>query len=215
MRFIDRADAGRKLAEKLTRTYQGQEGVVYALPRGGVVPAAEIARALHMPLDLVITRKIAHPANTDCAIGATTRSGEVAVDLQAMVTVNLRWFKRQLAVEQDEIERSRRIYFRNHTPISASGKTAILVDDGMVTGLTMEAAIRELRRQRPQRLVVAVPVAPTEAMSRLAREADEFVALTTPAKYLGSVAAYYEHFTALSDEQVVTIVDEFGKTPRG
>ena len=206
MRFKDRADAGRQLARTLAARYAGQGGVVYALPRGGVTLGAEIARRLHMPLDLIIARKIGHPFNPEYAIGAVTESGELTSNPREVAHVDTEWFRRQIAVEREEARRRHQAYLGGRASPSATGKLAILVDDGIATGLTMEVAIRELRRQKPARLVVAVPVAPSDTAARFEREVDDLVALDIPEYYLGAVGAYYEDFRQVTDDEVIALL---------
>ena len=214
MRFRDRADAGRQLAHRLAAKYAGQDGVVYALPRGGVPLGAEIARRLHLPLDLLIARKIGHPFNPEYAIGAVTESGELASNPREVAQVRTEWFQHQIEVEREEARRRHRVYLSNRAPLSAAGKLAILVDDGIATGLTMEVAIRELRRQKPARLVVAVPVAPSDTAAKFARAVDDFVALDIPEYYLGAVGAYYEDFAQVTDDEVIALLHAVHPAPQ-
>jgi putative phosphoribosyl transferase len=206
MRFKDRAEAGQKLARLLATTYEHEEGVVYALPRGGVVLGAEIALRLHMPLDLIVARKIGHPYNPEYAIGAVTEGGEPVVNADEVARVPSGWFHAQVAAERREARRRHHVYLDGRAPLSSHGKTAIIVDDGIATGLTMEAAIRELRRRDSARIVVAVPVVPADTATTFAREVDELVALDIPEYYLGGVGAYYEYFPQVTDEEVIALL---------
>ncbi|MDH3513534.1 MAG: phosphoribosyltransferase family protein [Gammaproteobacteria bacterium] len=201
MRFRDRVDAGKQLALALKK-YQNQNGVVYALPRGGVVLGVEVARVLKMPLDLLIPRKIGHPLQPEYAICAVVENGEMVCNQQEVVRVDPQWFQQQVDAERHEARRRREFYLGGRAPVPVEGKTAIIVDDGIATGLTMEAAIRDARRRQPARLVVAVPVAPPDTVERLSREVDEFVVLDASPHYLGAVGAYYDHFLQVSDEDV-------------
>jgi predicted phosphoribosyltransferase len=209
MRFRDMTDAGQRLAERLL-AYRGQEGVVLALPRGGVVLGAEIARALDMPLDLVIPRKIGHPLSPEYGIAAVTESGEIVTNPWEVSQVDPQWFQNAVARERAEAARRRRRYLGDRAPLPLAGEIAILVDDGIATGLTMEAAIRDVKRQRPARLVVAVPVAPADTAERLRAQVDDFVALLVPEFYLGAVGAYYDHFPQVSDEEVIALLESAG-----
>lgn len=208
MRFRDRRDAGQRLAQKLASKYRGEEGVVYALPRGGVVLAAEITQRLGMPLDLIIARKIGHPHNPEYAIGAVTGGGEVVSNPLEVRRVPRDWYQRQIAAERQEAERRRQVYSGGRAPLSAAGKTAIIVDDGIATGMTMQAAIRAIRHQRPARMVVAVPVVPADTAARLEREVEEVVALDIAADYLGAVGAYYDDFPQVSDREVIALLED-------
>ena len=205
MRFRDRADAGKKLAQALKK-YQGQNGVVYALPRGGVVLGAEVASALGMPLDLLIPRKIGHPLQPEYAIGAVVESGEMVSNQREVARVDPQWFRQEVEAERQEARRRRELYLGGREPAPVEGKTAIIVDDGIATGLTMEASIREVRRRKPGHLVVAVPVAPPDTVERMSREVDEFVVLDRSPYYLGAVGAYYDSFYQVTDEEVVALL---------
>ena len=203
MYFKDRREAGQRLAAALAGKYAGEDGVVYALPRGGVVLGAEIARVLGMPLDLVIARKIGHPRNPEYAIGAVTEGGEPVSNAHELAQVGESWFREQAERERREARRRHEAYLGARGPLSPAEKTAILVDDGIATGLTMEAAIREVQRHHPKRVVVAVPVMPPDTAGRLAREVDDVVALDVPADYFGAVGAYYADFPQVTDEEVI------------
>lgn len=203
MYFKDRKEAGERLAAALAARYAAEDGVVYALPRGGVVLGAAIARRLDKPLDLVIARKIGHPHNPEYAIGAVTEGGEPVSNPLELAQAGGDWFQRQVALERQEARRRHEAYLGARGPLSPADKTAILVDDGIATGLTMEAAIREMQRQHPKRVVVAVPVIPPDTAARLAREVDDVVALDVPADYFGAVGAYYAAFPQVTDEEVI------------
>ena len=205
MRFRDRADAGKKLAQALKK-YQGQNGVVYALPRGGVVLGAEVARALGMPLDLLIPRKIGHPLQPEYAIGAIVENGEMVCNQQEVARIDPEWFRQEVEAERQEARRRRELYLGSRAPAPVEGKTAIIVDDGIATGLTMEVSIRDARRRKPAHLVVAVPVAPPDTVERMSREVDEFVVLDPSPYYLGAVGAYYDYFAQVTDEEVIALL---------
>lgn len=208
MRFKDRTEAGKKLAEVLKK-YEGQEGVVYALPRGGVVLAVEIARALRMPLDLIIPRKIGHPHNPEYAICAVAESGELVCNEWESSRVDSQWLKQKVDKESQEARRRRTHYLGGREPVPVAGKTAIIVDDGIATGLTMRAAIRDARQKQPAHLVVAIPVAPKDIADQLSLEADEVVGVDISDYYLGAVGAYYSAFPQVSDEEVVALLQGF------
>jgi predicted phosphoribosyltransferase len=205
MRFRDRADAGEQLAQALKK-YQRQDGVVYALPRGGVVLGAIVARALDMPLDLLIPRKIGHPLQPEYAICAIVENGEMACNQQEVARVDPRWFQQVVAAERHEARRRRELYLGGREPEPVKGKTAIIVDDGIATGLTMEVAIRDAKRRKPAHLVVAVPVAPPDTVEQLSREVDDFVVLDRSRHYLGAVGAYYDYFNQTTDDEVIELL---------
>ena len=202
MRFSDRKEAGRKLAAELGG-YRGDDVVVYALPRGGVVLGYEISRALHVPLDLIITRKIGHPYNPEYAIGAITEEGEALYEERERVEADQDWLKKAAEKERREALRRRRVYLNGRKRTSAQGKRAIVVDDGVATGLTLRAALLSLRKDKPKELIVAIPVAPHDVVQVLRNEADTVVVLEDAKEYLGAVGAYYDEFPQVSDEEVV------------
>ena len=202
MRFSDRKEAGRKLAAELGG-YRGDDVVVYALPRGGVVLGYEISRALHVPLDLIITRKIGHPYNPEYAIGAITEEGEALYEERERVEADQDWLKKAAEKERREALRRRRVYLNGRKRTSAQGKRAIVVDDGVATGLTLRAALLSLRKDKPKELIVAIPVAPHDVIQVLRNEADTIVVLEDAQEYLGAVGAYYDEFPQVSDEEVV------------
>ena len=209
MRFKDRAEAGQKLAEKLEK-YRGKEAVIYALPRGGVVLGYEIAKHLKAPLDLVITRKIGHPNNPEYAVCAIAEDGHMICNEEERSRIESIWFDKKAKDEQEEAKRRRELYLQGRSE-SAEGKIAIIVDDGVATGLTLRLAIKELKHKQPKRIVVAVPVAPGEIASELEKEVDEFVVLDIPEFYLGAVSAYYENFTQVEDEEVIDLLEKLQK----
>jgi len=206
MRYEDRRDAGRRLAAALAG-YAGEDVVVLALPRGGVLLGDEVARALGAPLDLVIPRKIGHPGHREFAIAAVTEAGEVVADEAEVARVDRAWFDRAVAEERAEAGRRRARYLGARAHLDLSGRTAILVDDGIATGLTMAAAVREVRRRGPAHLVVAVPVAPADAVAALRRTVDEVVALQAPTAFAGAVGAYYRSFGQVGDDEVVRCLE--------
>ena len=202
MRYQDRQDAGRLLAEALLG-YARPDVVVLALPRGGVILGAEVARVLGARLDLVIPRKVGHPSYPEYGIAAVAEGGEVVANEEEVARVDPAWFERAVAHEREEAARRRRHYLGGREPLDLGGKTAILVDDGIATGLTMEAAVRDVRGRGASEVVVAVPVAPADAVVRLRRQADEVVALQAPVDYAGAVGAYYREFRQVTDDEVV------------
>jgi len=207
MRFRDRTDAGKQLAAALAQ-YRGQAGVVLALPRGGVVLGVEVARSLGMPLDLVIPRKIGHPHQPEYAIAAVAENGELAANEAEVRRVDPAWFRDTVAREQAEARRRRELYVGGRAPLPLAGKLAILVDDGIATGLTMFAAIRDTKHRNPARTVVAVPVAPADTVEHLRREVDAVVTLDEGEYFLGAVGAYYDVFDQVSDSEVVALMKQ-------
>jgi predicted phosphoribosyltransferase len=213
MQFRNRAEAGKRLADAL-RSYRDQAGIVYPLPRGGIPLGVEIARSLHMPIDLVIPRKLGHPFNPEYAICAVCENGGMVCNEWEVSQVDPAWFQQKVRSERDEARRRRERYLDGRAPLPVAGKTAILVDDGIATGLTMRAAIRDLKQRHPARIVVAVPVAPEETAAILRREVDDVVALDIPHLYLGAVGAYYEDFPQITDEEVIDMLRLTENEPR-
>lgn len=218
--FRDRTDVGEKLAEALLK-YQGdKDAVIYALPRGGVVVGAQVAKILRLPLDLLFVRKIGHPHATEYAICAVSEDGHMVCNEAEMLTVDKNWFQDKTFEEQEVIKRQREIYLGGKLSISPEGKIAILVDDGIATGLTMQAAIKEVKEKHPQKIIVAVPVIPQDTARKLKSEkistvfgADEIIGLLEPPQeeFLGAVGAYFESFPQVSDEEVVELMNKYGE----
>jgi len=209
--FHDRAEAGRRLAAKLAH-HQGQDCVVFALPRGGVPVAEPIAAMLRAPLDLVLARKIGVPRHPELAMGAVADGGSPVVvrneDVIAMAGVDEAEFDAACERELAEIERRRRRYVGTRTPCEAEGRVAIVVDDGVATGATTRAALRAVRARGPKTLVLAVPVAPPDALEALRSEADETVCLEVHSDF-GAIGYFYADFHQLDDREVIAILDRF------
>jgi putative phosphoribosyl transferase len=206
--LADRSEAGRLLAERLAAGGL-TDPLVLALPRGGVPIAAEIARALHAPLDVVFVRKIGAPDQPELAIGAVADGAdpEIVLNDSLVQTLDLDadYVTGQVALELAAIEQRRREYEGLRPAVSPAGRTAIVVDDGVATGMTMQAALRQVRRGKPARLIAAAPVASRDAVTMLKREADEVVCLACPRRF-GSVGAFYRNFAQVSDEEVVALL---------
>jgi predicted phosphoribosyltransferase len=205
MRFKDRAEAGRLLAKALAK-YEHEDVVVFALPRGGVVLGYEIARYLHSPLDLLITRKIGYPGNEECAVCAVAEEGDMICDSNAS-RLDQEWLRAQAEKERQEAKRRRQVYLAGREPTPVEGKVAIIVDDGVATGLTILLAITVLKNRHPKKIVVAVPVSSTDAAAKIRAEADELVALDVP-QYFMAVGEHYEQFPQLRDEDVIRYMNQ-------
>lgn len=205
VRFRDRVDAGRRLAALLGK-YKNQNAVIYALPRGGVPVAMEVARVLNCPLDLIIVRKIGHPMNPEYALGAVAEDGFLVVNEEGLARVDPKWFEAEMEKQKQEAKRRRELYLQGREPITASGKIAIIVDDGIATGSTMQVAVKKVKREKPAKMVVAVAVSPKETAQRFAKEVDEFVAVTIPEIFWGAIGYYYDDFSQVSDEDVMALL---------
>lgn len=211
MVFRNRREAGQLLAEKL-KEYAGKDALVFGLPRGGVVVGAEIAQQLNLPLEVIISRKIGHPWQPEFAVAAITENGQLVENKEIVATLDPEWFKEAAKKEQEEAKRRRERYLAGREPISAKAKTAILVDDGIATGLTVQAAIKDLQQRQPAEIVLAVPVIPPDTAERLAKEVNTVVALEIPREFAGAVGAYYESFPQVSDEEVIELLKEINQT---
>jgi putative phosphoribosyl transferase len=208
MQFVDRHDAGRRLAAELA-AFAAERPVVVALPRGGVPIAFEVAHALGAPLDILAVRKLGAPGNPELAVGAVAEDGTGVFDAHSagMLGMTQAMFDSTLAQESQELRRRVERYRDGRAPIPVSGRTVIVVDDGLATGLTDLAAVRALRKRGARRIVVAVPVGSGEAVSMLGEEADRIVCLTVP-RQLRGVGMWYRDFTPVSDEQVLALLAE-------
>ncbi len=201
--FADRRDAGRQLAERLA-SLAGEQAVVVALPRGGVPVADEVAAALDAPLEILAVRKLGAPHNPEYGIGAVAEDGTCVIDAEAVEVLGIRNGELEAIVARESAELVRRVaaYRGGRPPLDLEGRTAVVVDDGVATGLTDTAALRAVRQMGPQRLVLAVPVCAPDALVRLRAEADEVVCLRVP-RLLHGVSQYYRDFSQVSDEEVL------------
>lgn len=207
--FKNRQEAGKKLAQALGKYHGVPDTVVLALPRGGVVVGFEVARALGLPLDIVVPRKIGAPGNPEYAIGAITETGEAIFNEQEVKQVDPAWLKRIMEEEQKEAQR-RLTAYRAGSPPDLKNKTVIIVDDGIATGYTMRAAVASVKARHPTRMVVAVPHGAAESIVALRHEVDEVVALEIPDIYF-AVGAQYEEFSQTSDKEVITLLSQAAK----
>ncbi len=204
MIFTDRVDAGTRLAEQLER-FRAESPVVIGLPRGGVVVAAEVARALSAPLDVVVVRKLGAPYNPEYAIGALARGELVLNEETRPQDLPAGYLDQVIAKETRELERREGLFRGGRQATPVAGRTVIVVDDGLATGSTAAAAVRALRRAGPRRIVLAVPVAARDAVERLASLADEVVCLQEPLDFR-AVSLWYRVFDQTSDAEVVELL---------
>ena len=205
MIYKDRSAAAAVLADSL-RDYAGRKDtVVIALPRGGLALGRVVADRLGLPLDIVVPRKIGLPGNPEYAIGALAESGEPVWNEEARASADEKEVAAAVKEETAEARRRLKLYRAGLPPRVLRGKTVIVVDDGIATGLTMSAALKTIRAAGAARVVVAVPVAPTEAKDRLRQEADESVVLDTPAGFM-AVGAYYDDFPQVSDAEAIRLL---------
>jgi putative phosphoribosyl transferase len=209
MRYANRQDAGKRLAEALRPIVGADKALtVLALPRGGIVPGAEVASAFNAPLGVVLVRKIGHPANAEYAIGAVAEGAEAVYNEAETMGIANNWLK-TAEDEAHELNRRRsKLYYHDIQPPSCKARTVVLVDDGIATGMTMAAAVLAVRSQQPKRLVVAVPVASRESVAELESVADKVVVLDDPDDFLDAVGSHYDDFPQVEDDEVVRYLRE-------
>ena len=206
--FEDRVDAGRALARALAAFGGAADVIVLGLPRGGVPVASEIARSLGLPLDVLVVRKLGLPWQPELAMGAIASGGAMVLneDVLRHAAFGEEVLEQVKRRELVELERRERAFRGTNPPLDVSGRTAIVVDDGLATGATMEAAVRALRSLGAARVVVAVPVASVEARARIALLADEVYCLETP-RYFSAVGQWYREFDQTSDREVGELLE--------
>lgn len=209
-RFADRAEAGRALARRLAAMPREGRVVVLALPRGGVPIGAEVARALDAPLDLLVVRKIGAPWQPELAVAAIVDGvpPDIVIDEEtsAMSGLDRDYIETQARLELQEIERRRSVYLAGRAPVPVEGATVIVVDDGIATGTTVRAALKALRRRHPARLVLAVPVAPSDTLAELSKEVDEIVCLEQPYPFQ-AIGLHYVDFHQVGDDEVLAALE--------
>jgi putative phosphoribosyl transferase len=201
--FVDRAEAGRVLASKLS-AYSGRDGViVLGLPRGGAPVAFAVAGTLHLPLDVFVVSKLGTPWNKELAMGAIAEGGVQVLDLSMVrdLCVSEKNIREAAAIGRKDLECREALYRGGRTPLDLTDKTVILVDDGSATGCSILAAIAAIRRQKAARVVVAVPVAPASGCNSIRMEADEVISVAEPETLL-AVSQWYQDFSQVSDEDV-------------
>jgi len=202
--FRNREEAGTLLAGKLKK-FSHQDGIVLAVPRGGIPVAYVVARELGMPLDLVLTKKIGHPQNKEYAIGAVSPTDYFVISHED-VTEN--YILEEIRKIRIRLKQMQYRFTGGDVQESVEGKTVIIIDDGMATGNTLMSTVHMLRKAKPAKIVVAVPVASASAVKKLSEEADEVIAHFIPWNFQG-VGAYYEDFHQVSDEEVIYFLDKF------
>jgi predicted phosphoribosyltransferase len=214
MLFTDRVDAGRQLAAKLTAYANRSDVIVLALPRGGVPVAAEVAAHLHAQLDVFLVRKLGAPGQPELAIGAIAAGGAEVLSRELIDELDIPPGLVETVIARERVELSRRDRaFRGNRPSPVlRGRIVILVDDGLATGATMEAAVVAIRRLEPARLVVAVPVASSQACERLRKLADELVSVAVP-PFFSAVGQWYDDFSQTTDDEVRQLLDAAESSP--
>jgi len=210
-RFLDRQEAGRELGARLARFAADPGLVILALPRGGVPVAAEVARALGRPFDLLLVRKLGIPGMEETAMGAIAGDGTIVMNDELLADLRLSDAAVDAVIRRETRELARRdaLYRGGRPQAEVTDRTVLVIDDGIATGATMLAAVRLLRQRRAARIVVAAPVAPPDTVERLADEADEVVVVSTPAPF-SAVGCWYEDFSQTTDEEVSRLLDAAG-----
>jgi putative phosphoribosyl transferase len=203
--FLDRRDAGERLARRLL-SYRRERPVVVALPRGGVAVAREVARELSAPLDVLVVRKIGTPFEPELAMGALAEGMPPVVvrneDVLLRARITEAEFQDALDIAARELTRRKHLFRGDREPLSVEGRTVLLVDDGIATGATVRAAVESLKRRRPKRIVLAIPIAPTDVIDELRPIVDDVVCLDERA-YLGVIGHHYADFRPVSEDEVV------------
>ena len=203
--FIDRNDAGNQLSEKLT-PYKGTDSVILAIPRGGLPVAAVVAKALKLPLDVALTKKLGHPFNKEYAIGAVSLNSQVLTDA---VGVTKNYIKEETDKIRSVLKKRHDQYYKNKSPQDLTDKTVIIIDDGIATGNTVMATVELVHQQNPKKIIVAIPVAPKFTVSKLVKSefVDEVVCLNTPYNF-HAVGQFYQLFNQVSDEEAIALLEE-------
>ena len=211
--FIDRVDAGKRLASAL-KGFSGKKGLVLAIPRGGVVVGYVIARALNLQLDVIIPRKIGAPENPELAIGAVAEDGTAILDenLIKYLGVSKEYIKQETARQKQEIERRLKLYRQDTSYPNLKGLDVIVVDDGIATGSTMKAALASVKNRGAASITVAIPVGPPSTIEELETMADRVVCLCTP-EYFQAIGQFFTDFSQTPDEEVIKLLRESKQKP--
>jgi len=207
MIFANRSEAGRSLAWRLEKFADRQDVIVLGIPRGGVPVAFVVAKALHAPLDVLVLRKLGVPGHEELAFGAIALGGTRVLDRHILRHIGISQSEVDLitAKERAELLRREKTYRGNLPSLSLTGKTVILIDDGIATGASLLAGIRAVRAMEPGKIVVAVPVAPLETCERLADEVEEIICVATPDPF-GAVGQFYDDFSEVGDQEVIRLL---------
>ena len=207
--FRNRTEAGILLAERLAK-FKGENGIVLAVPRGGVPVAYQVAKELNMPLEVILTKKIGHPNNKEFAIGAASLHDYFVVPHSG---VSSDYVEQELQRIRKRLREMQLAFMGKNKPEDLRGKTVIVVDDGIATGNTLLGTIRLLKKREPAKIIIAVPVAADTSVRKLEREADEVVAVLMPSDLYG-IGAYYRDFSQLSDDDVIEYLKDFNKSEK-
>ncbi len=204
--FVNRIEAGKRLGERLIN-YQGMQGLVIGLSRGGVVVAKEVAKKLSLPCDVLVVKKLSGSGDPELAIGAVAPDGVSMIDAELAHIVGLAKQHLQKVIKEKSalVKQKTQLYRKGRVPLVVKDKTIIIVDDGAATGATMEVAVKWLKRKHAHRIIAALPVAPSDIIRKLQPEVDELIVLETPDEF-GSVGQFYQHFNQVEDEEVIQLL---------
>lgn len=206
--FADREEAGRLLAAELSG-YRGQKTVVLGIPRGGVIVAREISRALHADIDIVLARKLRTPGHEELAMGSVTEAGTLFLNRELVKELGIGedYIQREKLQQMAEMKRRTELIRRVRPRIPLEGRIVIVTDDGVATGATTQAAFRAVRSEQPEKLIAAMPVGPENTIIRLAKDVDEMICLRSPPLF-AAVGQFYQRFDPVEDEDVLKILGE-------
>lgn len=204
--FKNRDDAAFKLAEKIEHLKKLPQLIILAVPRGGLPIGSILAKTLHAPLDIILTKKIGAPFNPEFAIGAVTPESYF-INVQYDNPAYAEYIDHQVPLIQNLLKERAKKYRGGKEPISITGKNVIIVDDGVATGRTLLAAVKALKKDKPRTIVIATPVITPEVKKRLEEEVDEVISVITP-EYLGAIGEFYEDFSQVDDEEAIKILQE-------
>lgn len=208
--FKNRYDAAMQLAAKLEK-YRGKDGIVLAVPRGGVPLGYVIAKELGFPLEIILSKKIGHPHNPEFAIGSVTLHGAVIDD--SVMDVDMDYIHRTADRILHDLKEKFKLYMGDQRPTSLKNKTVIVVDDGVATGNTLKATIHAIRKDKPKEIIIAIPVAPPSTADKLRKIADELICLHSPLDFYG-VGQFYDDFSQVSDEEVIQHLKEINSNAK-
>ena len=207
--FANRIDAGRIMAEKL-EYLNSKEAVILGIPRGGIIVGAEVARILGSEFDIVLTRKLGSPGNPELAIGAVSENGDVIINkiLAFESGADKEYIQEEKTRQLAEISRRNKIYRRLRPRLPLKGKIAVIIDDGVATGATMQSALMAARREEPKSIIAAFPVGTRDSIAKLSEYADEIICLRLP-DYFAAVGQFYLEFPQVSDEEIIKILSNY------
>ncbi|WP_242009253.1 phosphoribosyltransferase [Robertkochia solimangrovi] len=205
--FTDRKDAGKKLARKL-KYYKGSDAVILAIPRGGLPIGAAIAELLHLPLDVVLSKKIGHPLNKEFAIGAVSLNSTVLGAEAGQIPSS--YIDEETRKIHRDLQKKMEMYYQGNTPVNLKGKTLIVTDDGIATGNTILATVALLAREDPDKIIIAVPVSSVSAQKKISQSpyVDQMISLITPYNF-NAVGSYYHNFLPVSDSEAIRLLQTF------